>query len=433
VNVNQSSDCGGKPEVIGGGIVSELNLTTGQEQTPFAHASPHAAPPAPAPRSQRRARGRAAAVQALILAAVVAVVVSFVWLIASGLRSHGIGFSLSFLNQPAGFDISEGLTIAHGSNGFTLEPFNSQQTYAQALITGLYNTLVASAIAIVLSTALGVTLGVARMSRNWVVRNWAWAFVEFVRNTPLLIQLIFWYFAVLLQLPRLADASLLHGSLIASRQGVFIPWLVATPAASSYGHFAEAAIVAFALGWLFRMRSVRLTAFVASAGLLVLGLIVTGWPLRLDMPVASAFSVTGGAGFSPEMASLIIALTVYIAAFIAEVVRGAVGSIDKGQWEAAAALGLGQRESLWVVILPQAVRVILPSLGNLYVTLAKSTSFAIAIGFPDLFSVYGTVANQSGRALEGLLIIMLAYLMISFAISALANLYNRHVMRKAAR
>jgi general L-amino acid transport system permease protein len=432
VKLNQSSDRSGKPEVIGGGIVSELNLT-GQEQAPFGHASPHAAPLAPPARSRRRARLRAAALQALILGAVVAVVVSVLALIASGLRSHGIGFSLGFLGQPAGFDISEGLTIAHGPNGLALEPFNSQQTYAQALVTGLYNTLVASFISIILSTVLGVTLGVARMSRNWVVRNWAWALVEFVRNTPLLIQLIFWYFAVLLQLPRLSEATHLHGALIASRQGVFIPWLLATPAASGYGHFAEAAIVAIALGCLVRARAVRLVAFAASAGLLVLGLVVAGWPLHVDMPVPSAFSVAGGAAFSPEMASLIIALTVYIAAFIAEVVRGAVGSIDKGQWEAAAALGLGHGESLWVVVLPQAVRVILPSLGNLYVTLAKSTSFAIAIGFPDLFSVYGTVANQSGRALEGLLIIMVAYLLISFAISALANLYNRHVMGKGAR
>jgi len=378
-------------------------------------------------------RRRAAAVQAVILAAIVAAVLSFLGLIAAGLRSHGIGFSLGFLSQPAGFDISEGLTIAHGPNGLTLEPFNSQQTYAQALVTGLYNTLVVSIISIVLSTVLGVGVGVARMSKNWVVRNWAWAFVEFVRNTPLLIQIIFWYFAVLLQLPSLADATLLHGALIASRQGVFMPWLLATPAASSYAHFAEAAIVVFALGCIVRTRRLRCAAFVASAGLLALGFVIAGKPLQLDMPVASAFSVSGGAGFSPEMASLIIALSVYIAAFIAEVVRGAVGSIDKGQWEAAAALGLGQGESLWVVVLPQAVRVILPSLGNLYVTLAKSTSFAIAIGFPDMFSVYGTVANQSGRALEGLLIIMVAYLLISFAISALANLYNRHVMKKGAR
>jgi len=144
----------------------------------------------------------------------------------------------------------------------------------------------------------------------------------------------------LLQLPSLSDATLLHGALIASRQGVFIPWLLATPAASSYGHFAEAAIVLFALGFMVRTRTLRRAAFVASAGLLVLGIVVAGWPLHVDMPVASAFSVAGGAGFSPEMASLIIALSVYIAAFIAEVVRGAVGSIDKGQWEAAVGRGL---------------------------------------------------------------------------------------------
>jgi general L-amino acid transport system permease protein len=411
--------------------VSQLNLT-GQEPGSFGRPSQHVEPPARA-RARRLARRQAAAVQTLIFLAIVAVAGSLIWLIAAGLRSHGIGFDLAFLSQPAGFDISEGLTIAHGANGFTLAPFNSQQTYAQALITGLYNTLVASFTSIILSTVLGVTVGVARMSKNWVVSSWAWGFVEFVRNTPLLIQIIFWYFAVLLQLPRLSDAALFHGALIASRQGVFIPWLLATPAASSYAHFAEAAIVAFALGCLVRRRAVRYSAFGASAGVLMLGLAFAGWPLRVDMPVASAFSVAGGAGFSPEMASLIIALSIYIAAFIAEVVRGAVGSIDTGQWEAAAALGLGQGESLWVVILPQAVRVILPSLGNLYVTLAKSTSFAIAIGFPDLFSVYGTVANQSGRALEGLLIAMAAYLLISFAISGLANLYNRHVMRKGAR
>ena len=429
MKLNQSSDRSGQPEVVGDGIVSQLNLT-GREPAPFGGSSLPAAPQA---KERRLLRRRAAAVQTLILAAIAAVVLSFLALIAAGLRNHGIGFSLGFLNQPAGFDISEGLTIAHGPNGLTLEPFNSQQTYAQALVTGLYNTLVVSFISIILSTVLGVWVGVGRMSKNWVVRNWAWAFVEFVRNTPLLIQIIFWYFAVLLQLPSLSDATLLHGALIASRQGVFIPWLLATPAASSYGHFAEAAIVLFALGFRVRTRTLRRAAFVASAGLLVLGLVVAGWPLHVDMPVASAFSVAGGAGFSPEMASLIIALSVYIAAFIAEVVRGAVGSIDKGQWEAAAALGLGQGESLWVVVLPQAVRVILPSLGNLYVTLAKSTSFAIAIGFPDMFSVYGTVANQSGRALEGLLIIMVAYLLISFTISALANLYNRHVMKKGAR
>jgi general L-amino acid transport system permease protein len=358
---------------------------------------------------------------------------SFFAIVWAGLRRHGIGFSLDFLKQPAGFDISEGLTIAKGPHGISLVPFNSQQTYAQALFAGFYNTLIVTLISIVVATVVGVIVGVGRMSRNWVVKNWAWAFVELIRNTPLLIQLIFWYFAVLLQLPSLADASLLHGALIASRQGVFIPWLAATPAASRYAWFAGLAVAVFAVGVFVRTRGARRTAFAVSAGILVLGLALAGRPFSIDMPEPSAFSVSGGAGFSPEMASLIIALGVNFAAYVAEVVRGAIESIDRGQWEAAAALGLGHRESLWVVVLPQAVRVILPSLGNLYVTVAKSTSFAIAIGFPDMFSVYGTVANQTGRALEGIIIVMVVYMLISLSISAIANLYNRHVMKKGAR
>ncbi|GAB7527095.1 ABC transporter permease subunit [Paraburkholderia sp. 2C] len=369
----------------------------------------------------------------MILAAIVAVVLAFLGLIWAGLRRHGIGFSLDFLAQPAGFNISEGLTIAKGPHGYTLAPFNSQQTYAQALLAGLYNTLVVTLISIVFATVLGVIVGVARMSDNWVVKNWAWAFVELIRNTPLLIQIIFWYFAVLLQLPGLSDASLLHGALIASRQGVFIAWLTATPAASRYAWFAGLAAVVFAAGLFVRTARWRRIALMTSAAILVLGLALAGRPFSIDMPQADAFSVSGGAGFSPEMASLIIALGVNFAAYVAEVVRGALQSIEKGQWEAAAALGLGSRESLWVIVLPQAVRVIVPSLGNLYVTVAKSTSFAIAIGFPDMFSVYGTVANQTGRALEGILIVMVVYLLMSLSISAIVNLYNRRVMRRGAR
>lgn len=427
---DQLSDPRGESDVSGEGSVSQLKFSS-TENEPLGHSSS----PASRPESKRRqlARARAAAIQTLIVAAIAAVVLAFFAVIAAGLRRHGIGFSLGFLEQPAGFNLSEGLTIAKGPHGFSLEPFNSQQTYAQALIAGLYNTLVVTLISIALATVLGVIVGVGRMSRNWVVKNWAWAFIELVRNTPLLIQIIFWYFAVLLQLPNLSDATLLHGALIASRHGVFIPWLVATPAASRYAWFAGFAVAAFAVGVFVRTPGWRRAAFAAGAALLALGVAVAGRPFSIDMPEASAFSVSGGAGFSPEMASLIIALGVNIAAFVAEVVRGAVQSIDKGQWEAAAALGLGHRESLWVVILPQAVRVILPSLGNLYVTIAKSTSFAIAIGFPDMFSVYGTVANQTGRALEGLIIVMVVYLLMSFCISAGANLYNRRLMKKGAR
>jgi len=417
-------------DVSGEGTVSQFKLSS-TESRPFGST------PAPASRAQLTlrsvARTRSAAIQTLILAVIVAAVLAFVGLIWAGLQRHGIGFSLDFLDQPAGFNISEGLTIAHGPHGFSLVPFNSQQTYAQALLAGLYNTLVVTLISIVLATVLGVLVGVGRMSRNWVVKNWAWAFVELVRNTPLLIQIIFWYFAVLLQMPGLADASLLHGALIASRQGVFFAWPAATAAASHYAWFAGIAVAVFALGVFVRAARWRRVVFIASAAILALGVAVAGWPFSIEMPEASSFSVSGGAGFSPEMASLIIALGVNFAAYVAEVVRGALQSIDKGQWEAAAALGLGHRESLWVVVLPQAVRVIIPSLGNLYVTIAKSTSFAIAIGFPDMFSVYGTVGNQTGRALEGILIVMVVYLLISLSISAVVNLYNRRVMKKGAR
>lgn len=401
------------------------------QKTPFAHMPPPL-PPRGKP-GRRLARLRAVMVQASILAAIVAAFGVFLSLVWGGLRSHGIGFSLDFLQQQAGFDISEGMTIAHGQHGLTLAPFNAQQTNAQALVAGLYNTLVVAAISIVLSTVFGVLLGVIRMSKNWVARNWAWGFIELVRNTPLLIQILFWYFAVFLQLPGLAEASIFHGSLILSRQGVFLPWFTATASASTFGWFAAGAVALLFGAAFVRNRRSRCAFGLAAAITLISGLAIAGSPVRFDMPVASTFSVSGGAGFSPEMTSLIVALSVNTAAFIAEIVRGAVESIEKGQWEAAAALGLGARESLWVIVLPQAVKVILPSLGNQYVSLAKSTSFAIAIGFPDLFNVYGTVANQSGRSLEGILIVMAIYLIMSVSIGALANAYNRHVMRKGAR
>jgi general L-amino acid transport system permease protein len=410
--------------------VTHANVSDVQK-TRFAHMPP---PLPPRGKSGRRlARFRAVIVQASILAAIVAAFGVFLSLVWAGLRSHGIGFSLDFLQQQAGFDVSEGLTIAHGQHGLTLTPFNAQQTNAQALLAGLYNTLVVAAISIVLSTIFGVLLGVTRMSKNWVARNWAWGIIELIRNTPLLIQILFWYFAVFLQLPSIAEASIFHGSLILSRQGVFLPWLTVTASASTFAWFAAGAIaLLFGAGFV-RSKRYRYSFGLAAVVTLISGFAITGSPVRFDMPVASTFSVSGGAGFSPEMTSLIAALSVNTAAFIAEIVRGAVESIEKGQWEAAAALGLDARESLWVIVLPQAVKVILPSLGNQYVSLAKSTSFAIAIGFPDLFNVYGTVANQSGRSLEGILIVMAVYLIMSVSIGGLANAYNRHVMRKGAR
>ena len=407
-----------------------FNLS-GSQDTPFGSRPPPVCPPGLSRR--RLARLRAAIAQALIFGAIIAVISMFFGLVWAGLRSHGIGFSLAFLRQQAGFDISEGITFSQGPHGLSLSPFNAQMTNAQALTTGLYNTLVVAAVSIVLSTVLGVLLGVTRMSKNWVAKNWAWGLIELVRNTPLLIQILFWYFAVVLQLPSLKQASLLHGAVIASRQGVYIPSLVATPGAKTFVWLVVAALALAAAGYLPRLRKLRRVALAASALLVIAGFLMSGRPFSLDYPQSSLFSVSGGIGCSPEMASLIFALGVNTAAYIAEIVRGAVESIDKGQWEAAAAMGLSGRESLWIIVLPQALRVMLPSIGNQYISLAKSTSFAIAIGFPDLFNVYGTVANQSGRSLEGILIIMAVYLLISVSISTLMNLYNRRVIKKGAR
>lgn len=394
-------------------------------------------PPPPAsrkPRATRRAaRVRSLLLQSSVLLAVLAVSGAFLALVWVGLKSHGFTFSLDFLDQQAGFDISEGLTIAHDPNGLSLVPFNGQMTNGQALVTGLYNTLVVAAFSIVLSTIVGVLLGVTRMSKNWIAQNWAWGIIELVRNTPLLIQILFWYFAVFLNLPAIADASHLGGALIVSRQGVFTPWLLTSSTSDGFGWFVTAALGLIVAAVVRRKRSQSIGAVIGALLVLASGVATTGTRFHLDMPVPSAFSVSGGAGFSPEMASLIVALSVNTAAYIAEIVRGAVQSIDRGQWEASAALGMSARESLWVIVLPQSVKVILPSLGNQYVSLAKSTSFAIAIGFPDLFNVYGTVGNQTGRSLEGILLVMVVYLVISLSIGAMANAYNRRVMKRGAR
>ncbi|MEM5343401.1 ABC transporter permease subunit [Paraburkholderia azotifigens] len=400
------------------------------QKTPFAHMPP---PPVKPSAARRAARLRSLVVQSTVLLCILAVIGAFFGLVWAGLKSHGINFSLDFLEQPAGFDISEGLTVAHGPEGLTLAPFNGQMTNAQALLAGLYNTLVTAAFSIVFSTIAGVLLGVTRMSKNWIARNWAWGFIELIRNTPLLIQILFWYFAVFLNLPAIADAAHFGGSFIASRQGVFTPWLLTTSSSDGFGWFVLGAIALVVATITLRSRPRRIGCGLGALAVIAIGIAVTGTKFHIDMPVPSAFSVSGGAGFSPEMASLIVALSVNTAAYIAEIVRGAVQSVDKGQWEASAALGMGERESLWVIVLPQAVKVILPSLGNQYVSLAKSTSFAIAIGFPDLFNVYGTVGNQTGRSLEGILIVMTVYLFISLTIGALANAYNRRVMKKGAR
>lgn len=364
---------------------------------------------------------------------VVFVLLLFGLAVRRGLRAHGIPFELGFLRQPAGIDISQGYTIAVDRGWLALRPYSSEDSNAQALITGLLNTVGVAFLAIVLSTALGLCVGVGRLSTNWVIRQLTLGFVELVRNTPLLIQLFFWYFAVILKLPPIGSATALYGAVIASQQGIYLPTFHARAGAAGFLWFLAAGIVLAGLARLGQARPRVRSCAVGAAGMaLAIGLVVCGSPLVLEAPVTGKFSAVGGIAISPEMAALLCALVVNSAAFIAEMVRGAIQSVARGQWEAAAALALTRRQTLRDVVLPQAFRVIVPGLGNQYVSLTKSTSIAIAIGYPDLFNVYGTIANQTGRSLEGIILVMAAYLILSWTISVLLNAYNRRLMAAGA-
>ena len=354
--------------------------------------------------------------------------------IYNGLAASNIPISFDFLLQDSGLHVTEGLTLTWGE-GLQLTPVSSEHSNLQALLLGLYNTLKVALVGIVCSTLLGLLVGAGRVSHNWMINRISLAFVELIRNTPLLIQLFFWYFAVVLRLPPLRDASAFYGA-IASQQGIYIPFLTAT---ENWPH----------IGWLLLGSLIALYAVLSFTkgkkpflrrsliGLLVLAWLVAwaiqGNPLQLDIPVASRFRASGGLAFSPEFAAILLALVVYTAAFIAEIVRGSIESISTRQWMAAHALGLKRNQAMVYVILPQAFRVLVPPLVNQYLNLAKNTSLAIAIGFPDLFNIYGTVANQTGRTMEGILFVMIAYLVINWIISLCMNLYNRRLLARGAR
>lgn len=376
-------------------------------------------------RERRRLRLRRQAVQGTIVAVVVALVVAFALAVRRGLAKQGIDFNFDFLLASANINLSEGLTPVFDGVRPWLDGFSSSDTNAQAILAGLFNTLKVALIAVVLATVLGTLLGVGKLSTNFLVRKLSFGMVEFVRNTPLLIQLVFWYFAVMLKLPPIAQASQWYGGLIASRGGVYLPTFVPSEAANPASNAALCATVLLlvlalvpALGR--RLRWAALFGAVAAA----VAAVALGFPLAVETPVRTRFNASGGTSMTPEMAALLLALVVNGAAYLAEIVRGAIEALPKGQWEAASALGLSRGETIREIILPQVFRIVLPSFGNQYISLAKSTSLGIAIGYPDLFNVYGTIANQTGRNLEGILIVMLIYLLISWAISALVNLAN---------
>jgi general L-amino acid transport system permease protein len=348
--------------------------------------------------------------------------------VTANLARQGLTVGYGFLNNPASFGIGESFI-----------PYDPSNTYGRALLAGLVNTLVVSTLGIVFTTVVGIAAGVARLSSNWLISRFAAAYVGILRNTPLLLQLMFWYFAVIIQLPGVEDAVKLPGLVFLSQRGVYMVWGEGTATFPAWRLFILLAILSLFLVWV-ALRSAQKRASVplspwwnlayllAPAFLLWIGYIVQPEPpLRASVPALSGFNFQGGVRLTPEFAALLFGLVTYTGAFIAEIVRGGIQAISRGQFEAARSLGLTNAQTLRLVIFPQALRIMVPPITSQYLNLAKNSSLAIAIGYPDLFSVAGTVHNQTGAALEIIAIMMLSYLSISLFTSVLMNIYNRRI------
>jgi len=363
--------------------------------------------------------------QALLLAAVIALAWYLIGNTLHNLASRNIQVGFAFLTKEAGFEIAEKV--------ISYEPSDS---YGRAFLVGLGNTLTVAAIGVVFATLLGTLLGVCRLSHNWLVARLASAYVELMRNVPLLLQLFVWYGLFTELLPSVREAIAVGDWLFVSQRGFRFAVPAAHPAWTA-ALWSAVGAVALALAWRTaasrHQRSTGRQWPVAWPSLLlIVGLPVAVWalkgaPVALEKPVLEGFDFQGGKVISPEFMALLIGLSTYTAAFIAEVVRAGILAVDHGQSEAAMALGLSPAQRLRLVTLPQALRVIIPPMTSQYLNLAKNSSLAVAIGYPDLVAVANTTMNQTGQAIEAIAILMAVYLTISLSISLLMNWYNARV------
>jgi len=344
----------------------------------------------------------------------------------ANLQRLGIASGFDFLSSPAGFDIIQSLV-----------PYSAASSYSQVFWVALFNTLLVAALGVILATLLGFVIGVARLSKNWLIARLALIYIETFRNVPLLLQIFFWYFAVLRAMPSPRQSLSLGEAAFLNIRGLYLPAPQFEP---GFGWVLVALGIAVILTtllvrWARQRQAATGQQFpVIAAGLaLLIGLpLLTFWlagaPLHWQVPELQGFNFRGGWVIIPEMASLLLALTIYTAAFIAEIVRAGIQAVSHGQTEASFSLGINSGKTLRLIILPQALRVIIPPLTNQYLNLTKNSSLAAAIGYPDLVSSFaGTVLNQTGQAIECIVITMAVYLSISLLISLLMNLYNRRV------
>ncbi|MDG4552989.1 MAG: amino acid ABC transporter permease [Candidatus Competibacter sp.] len=369
---------------------------------------------------------RAIAFQIVALAATVAFGYYLFENTQTNLRRLGIASGFDFLSSSSGFGILQSLI-----------PYSETSSYGRVFWVALLNTLLVSALGIVLATLLGFVIGIARLSKNWLIAKLALTYIETFRNIPLLLQIFFWYFAVLRAMPSPRQSLSVGEAVFLNIRGLYLPAPQLQP---GFGWVLAAlglalVLVAILVRWAHRRQLGTGRQFPAISvslalllGLPLLAFWLTGSPLVWQVPELHGFNFQGGLAIIPEMASLLLALSIYTAAFIAEIVRAGIQAVSHGQTEASFSLGLNPSLTLRLIILPQALRVIIPPLTSQYLNLIKNSSLAAAIGYPDLVAAFaGTVLNQTGQAIECIAITMAVYLTISLLISLLMNGYNRRV------
>ena len=340
-------------------------------------------------------------------------------------RRLGFNFSWDFLSRTASFSINDPPIR-----------YDSTDPYTRAILVGLINSIKVMFFGIIIATILGITIGIGRLSDNWLVQKIATVYVETLRNTPLLLQLFFWYFAVFLKLPKIDNPLIVGGKIFLTNRGMDIPWFIGNRATSLGWVLIIIAVISNIIFWRKHINNIEETG---SSGKIWLSLIALNiiasilifcFLIDWSFPQLEAGLIMGGINLSPEFATLLVGLSIYTAAFIAEVVRAGIQSVNQGQWEAARALGLKPSLVMQLVIFPQALRVIIPPLTSEFLNLAKNSSLAVAIGYNDIYAISNTISNQTGRSVEILLIVVLIYLIINLIISLIMNWFNRSVQIK---
>src|SRR5215468_3757182 len=346
----------------------------------------------------------------------------------SNLENQRIASGFGFLRNTAGFDVSQSLI-----------PYSGSDTYMRVFLVGFLNTILVAVIGICFATVIGFIVALGRLSPNWLISRVAGGYVELIRNLPLLFQMLFWYLAVLAALPGPRQSISLFGVFFLNNRGLIVPQPIGEPGFEPFLIAILVAIVAsiivhrYAHRQLFEKgRAIKVWPIVLGllVGLPLLTALIFGAPFKVQLPELRGFNFAGGVRVIPELVALVVALSTYTAAFIAEIVRAGILSVHKGQMEAGLSLGIGRGSVLRLIVIPQALRVILPPLTNQYLNLTKNSSLAVAIGYPDLVSVFaGTTLSQTGQAIEIIAITMGVYLLISLVTSAIMSFYGWRISR----